>query len=110
MRAQAGQIKAMRDMLHLKFADQAQSETFANAGRSHFALGPDPAALMKLVARHAKAGASLTPQGVLRWPLSSGKTEDVLRETRDLLTALEMTKPDPAADGRVQKVEEAVLQ
>ena len=42
MRAQAGQIKAMRDMLHLKFADQAQSESFANAGRSHFALGPRP--------------------------------------------------------------------
>ena len=105
MRAQAGQMKAMRDMLHLKFADQAQSESFANAGRSHFTLGPDPAALIKLVARHAKTGASLTPQGVLRWPLSSGRTEDVLRETRELLSALEQTMPEPAAvqsDGAAQ--------
>lgn len=110
MRAQAGQIKAMRDMLHLKFADQAQSETFANAGRSHFALGPDPGALMKLVARHAKSGASLTPQGVLRWPLSSGKTEDVLRETRDLLSALELTRPEKGAAQSPEASKDAVLQ
>ncbi len=97
MRAQAGQIKAMRDMLHLKFVDQAANESFANAGRSHFALGPDPAALMKLVSRHAKSGASLTPQGVLRWPLSGSKAEDVLRETRDLLAALELARPAVAA-------------
>lgn len=48
-------------------------------------------ALMKLVGRNAKDGAQLTPQGVLRWPLSSAKAEDVIRETRDLLAALELS-------------------
>ncbi len=91
MHAQAGQIKTMRDMLHLKFIDRSAAESFANPGRSHARLGPDPAALMKLIQRHAKSGAALSPQGVLRWPLSSSKAEDVLRETRDLLAALELT-------------------
>ena len=90
LRAQAGQIKTMRDMLHLRFVDTSAAESFANPGRSY--TGPDPAALMKLVSRHAKAGAALTPQGVLRWPLTSSKAEDVLRETRDLLAALDLTR------------------
>ena len=90
LRSQAGQIKAMRDMLHLKFVDAAHSDTFANSGRPY--TGPDAAALMKLVSRNAKIGASLTPQGVLRWPLASSRAEDVLRETRDLLHLLEMMR------------------
>jgi transcription-repair coupling factor (superfamily II helicase) len=45
--------------------------------------------LMKLVARNAKAGAQLTPQGVLRWPLSGSAADVVLRETRELLEMLE---------------------
>ena len=90
LRAQAGQIKTMRDMLHIKFIDSSASESFANPGRSY--TGPDPAALMKLVAHQAKNGAALSPQGILRWPLTSTKAEDVLRETRDLLAALELTR------------------
>ena len=92
MLAQAGKIKSMRDMLFLKFADTSASDTFANPGKSQHGMGPDPAALMKLVARHAKSGAQFTPQGVLRWPLASSKSEDVLRETRDLLEALDLTR------------------
>ena len=45
---------------------------------------------MKLVSRNAKLGAQLTPQGVLRWPLSSAQAEDVIRETRDLLAGLDV--------------------
>ena len=96
MRAQAGQIKTMRDMLHIKFNDAVHSDTFANTGRAHAALGPDPAALMKLVSRNAKDGAAFAPNGTLRWPLTSAKAEDVLRETRDLLEALDVTRSVPA--------------
>lgn len=48
----------------------------------------DPGELMKLVARYAKRGAQFSPQGVLRWPLTSAKSEDVLAETRSLLEQL----------------------
>jgi transcription-repair coupling factor (superfamily II helicase) len=44
---------------------------------------------MKLVARNAKRGAQFTPQGILRWPISSAKAEEVLAETRALLDSLE---------------------
>ena len=37
----------------------------------------DPGVLMKLVSRNTKRGAQFTPQGVLRWPLTSAKAEDV---------------------------------
>jgi len=43
---------------------------------------------MKLVSRNAKRGAQFTPQGVLRWPLTSAKAEDVITETRMLLASL----------------------
>jgi transcription-repair coupling factor (superfamily II helicase) len=46
---------------------------------------------MKLVARNAKRGAQFTPQGILRWPLTTAKAEDVLAETRALLDSLEHT-------------------
>ena len=67
--------KVMREMLHLRFDQKAKI---------------DPAALMKLVARNAKKGALFTPQGVLRWPLTSSKAVDVLNETK---AVLEMVTP-----------------
>ncbi len=88
MLAQAGKIKSMRDMLFLRFADTSASDTFSNPGRSRHGMGTDPDTLLKLVSRHSKNGASFTPEGVLRWPLTSPKAEDVLRETRDLLERL----------------------
>ena len=91
--AQAGKIKAMRDMLHMKFIDRSGDESFANAGASRGRMGVDPGLLMKLVSRNAKNGAQFTPQGVLRWPLSSSKAEDVLRETRALLDSLDGERP-----------------
>ena len=87
--AKAGQMKTMRDMLFLSFSDKLHAAPAA--------LGDEPGkgvnvgALMRLVGRNAKDGAQLTPQGVLRWPLTSAKAEDVIRETRDLLAALELS-------------------
>ncbi len=90
---QAGKIKAMRDMLHIKFVDRSADESFANAGASRGKMGVDPGMLMKLVSRNAKNGAQFTPQGVLRWPLTSAKAEDVLAETRALLDSLDGERP-----------------
>ncbi len=83
--AKAGQMKAMRDMLFLSFSEKLHAAP-AEPGK-----GINVGALMKLVGRNAKDGAQLTPQGVLRWPLTSAKAEDVIRETRDLLAALELS-------------------
>ncbi len=83
--AKAGQMKAMRDMLFLSFSEKLHAAP-AEPGK-----GVNVGALMKLVGRNAKDGAQLTPQGVLRWPLTSAKAEDVIRETRDLLAALELS-------------------
>jgi transcription-repair coupling factor (superfamily II helicase) len=76
-------VKAFVEMLHIKFAEPGGETTNVNA--------VDPGVLMKLVSRNTKRGAQFTPQGVLRWPLTSAKAEDVLRETRELLEALDPT-------------------
>src|SRR5580698_3921031 len=79
-------IKAFVEMLHVKFAA-------VNAGPDELAHAAiNPAMLMKLVSRNAKRGAQFTPQGTLRWPLSSAKAEDVLAETRALLDSLDPAK------------------
>ncbi len=91
--AQAGKIKAMQDMLHIRFVDRSAEESFANAGASRGKMGVDPGMLMKIVSRNAKNGAQFTPQGVLRWPLSSSKAEDVLAESRALLDSLDVERP-----------------
>ena len=82
--SKAGQMKSMRDMLYVTFSDKLHSAP-AEPGK-----GVNVGSLMKLVSRNAKLGAQLTPQGVLRWPLSSAQAEDVLRETRDLLSGLDV--------------------
>ena len=48
----------------------------------------DPQQLMRLVARNAKRGAQFTPQGVLKYPLSSARPDEVLLEIRELLANL----------------------
>ena len=77
-------IKQFVEMLHLRFA-VPDSTTSADLAHSQI----DPGQLMKLVARSAKRGAQFTAQGILRWPLTSAKAEEVLAETRALLDALE---------------------
>jgi transcription-repair coupling factor (superfamily II helicase) len=48
----------------------------------------DPQHLMQLVARNAKRGAQFTPQGVLKYPLSTARPDEVLLEIRELLANL----------------------
>jgi len=86
-----GKTKIFVEMLHIKFAERQSGGAPATAPgvaptRNR---GIDPGILMKLVSRNAKKGAQFTPQGVLRWPLSSSKAEDVLAETRALLDSLD---------------------
>jgi transcription-repair coupling factor (superfamily II helicase) len=75
-------LKTFVEMLHLKFAERD--------GDASNATAIDPGVLMKLVSRNTKRGAQFSPQGVLRWPLTSSKADDVLRETRGLFESLDV--------------------
>jgi transcription-repair coupling factor (superfamily II helicase) len=81
--SQAGRMKPMRDMLFVTFSERLHAAP-VESGK-----GINVGALMKLVSRNAKNGAQLTPQGVLRWPLSGSGAETVLSETREILAALQ---------------------
>jgi transcription-repair coupling factor (superfamily II helicase) len=85
------QQKGFIEMLNVKFVEKQAGGAPATApGVTPVKeRGVEPGVLMRLVSRNAKRGAQFTPQGVLRWPLSSAKAEDVLAETRALLDALE---------------------
>jgi transcription-repair coupling factor (superfamily II helicase) len=67
------QVDRKRDQLHIRFTETA---------------AVDPGRLMKLVAKNAKRGAQFTPQGVLRFPLTATKPEEILSEVRALLEEL----------------------
>jgi transcription-repair coupling factor (superfamily II helicase) len=77
-------VKTFVEMLHLKFAER-DSETPNTTTVA-------PGILMKMVSRNTKRGAQFTPQGVLRWPITSARAADVLRETRELLESLDTSK------------------
>ena len=78
-------LKQFVEMLHIRFGADAADST----QQSEMGNGPvDPATMMRLVARNSKRGAQFTPQGVLRWPLTSARAADVLSETRALLESL----------------------
>jgi transcription-repair coupling factor (superfamily II helicase) len=77
-------LKQFVEMLHIRFAAEAADSSQQQMGGDHV----DPATIMRLVARNAKRGAQFTPQGVLRWPVTSAKAADVLSETRALLESL----------------------
>jgi transcription-repair coupling factor (superfamily II helicase) len=85
--AQAGKMKTMREMLYVTFSEKLHAAP-AEQGK-----GINAGLLMKLVARNAKNGAQFTPQGVLKWPLSSAQSDIVLAETRELLAALDTGQP-----------------
>jgi transcription-repair coupling factor (superfamily II helicase) len=67
------QIDRKRAELHIRFAENAAI---------------DPQVLMRLVSRNAKRGAQFTPQGVLKYPLSAARPDEVLLEIRDLINML----------------------
>jgi len=48
----------------------------------------DPQHLMRLVARNAKRGAQFTPQGLLKYPLSATRSDEVLLEIHELIADL----------------------
>jgi len=79
---ESNKVKTFVEMLHIKFAER-------DGATSGSAI--DPGVLMKLVSRNTKRGAQFTPQGLLRWPLTSARAEDVLSETRTLLESLDTT-------------------
>jgi transcription-repair coupling factor (superfamily II helicase) len=79
--------KVFVEMLHIRFA-AAAADTSQQGSASLAHASVDPAAMMKLVSRNSKRGAQFTPQGVLRWPLTSAKAQNVLAETRTLLESL----------------------
>ena len=70
------QIDRRRAELQIRFTENAQV---------------DPQHLMQLVARNAKRGAQFTPQGVLKYPLSSARPDEVLLEIHELLANLAPT-------------------
>lgn len=74
----------MREMLYVTFSDKLHAAPAVEG------TGISAGMLMKLVARNAKNGAQFTPQGVLKWPLSSAQADVVLTETRELLAALDV--------------------
>jgi len=80
---QAGAMKPMREMLYVTFSEKLHAAPAADG------KGINAGLLMKLVAKNAKNGAQFTPQGMLKWPLSSAQAEAVLAETRELLDMLE---------------------
>ena len=80
--AKAGVMKPMREMLYVTFSEKLHAAP-AEEGK-----GINAGMLMKLVAKNAKNGAQFTPQGVLKWPLTSAQSDIVLTETRELLELL----------------------
>jgi transcription-repair coupling factor (superfamily II helicase) len=82
--AQAGKMRPMREMLYVTFSEKLHAAP-AIEGK-----GINAGMLMKLVAKNAKNGAQFTPQGVLKWPLTSAQADVVLKETRELLAALDV--------------------
>jgi len=85
--AKPAAAKVFVEMLHIRFA-AAAADTSQQGSTSLARTAVDPGMMMKLVSRNAKRGAQFTPQGVLRWPLTSAKADDVLAETRALLESL----------------------
>ncbi len=81
--AQAGVLQPMREMLYITFSEKL------HAAPQPDGVGINVGMLMKLVARQARQGAQLTPQGTLRWPLSGAQAEVVLAETLELLERLQ---------------------
>jgi transcription-repair coupling factor (superfamily II helicase) len=71
------QVDRKRSELHIRFMENAAI---------------DPQQLMRLVARNAKRGAQFTPQGLLKYPLTATRSDEVLLEIHELLANL---APEP---------------
>ena len=72
------QMDRKRDLLHLRFTEKA---------------AVDPERLMRLVARNARKGAQFTPQGILKYPLTSAAATNpmqLMAEARALLDGIQL--------------------
>ena len=67
------QVDRKRSELQIRFMENAAIE---------------PQTLMRLVARNAKRGAQFTPQGLLKYPLTATRSDEVLLEIHELLANL----------------------
>ncbi len=70
------QIDRKRGELQIRFTENAAVE---------------PQQLMRLVAKNAKRGAQFTPQGLLKYPLTASRSDEVLLEIHELLAGLAAT-------------------
>jgi len=69
------QLDRKREMLHLKFTETA---------------AVDPNRLMRLVAKAQRRGAQFTPQGILKYPLTSTEPSAMMAEARTLLDNIQL--------------------
>lgn len=74
-RVGVAQLDRKREMLHLKFTETA---------------AVDPNRLMRLVAKAQRRGAQFTPQGILKYPLTSTEPSAMMAEARTLLDNIQL--------------------
>ena len=67
------QIDRKRNEVHLRFTEKSIV---------------DPQRLMQLVARNTKRGAQFTPQGILKFPMTAAKPDELLLEMQELIENL----------------------
>ena len=72
-------VDRKRAELHIRFTEKAAVE---------------PQTLMRMVARNAKRGAQFTPQGLLKYPLTAARPDEILLEIRELLADLAPEPPN----------------
>jgi transcription-repair coupling factor (superfamily II helicase) len=82
---EAGRIRLECERLGIAQIDRKRNEVQVRFSENAMV---DPQQLMKLVARNAKRGAQFTPQGLLKYPLTSTRPDEVLLEIQELVENL----------------------
>ena len=82
---EAGLIRLECERLGLAQIDRKRSEVQIRFMEN---AAVDPLHLMRLVARNAKRGAQFTPQGLLKYPLTATRPDEVLLEIHELISNL----------------------
>jgi len=82
---EAGRIRLECERLGIAQIDRKRNEVQVRFSENAMV---DPQQLMKLVARNAKRGAQFTPQGLLKYPLTSTRSDEVLLEIQELVENL----------------------
>ena len=82
---EAGRIRLECERLGIAQIDRKRNEVQMRFSEKALV---DPQQLMKLVAKNAKRGAQFTPQGLLKFPLSATRSDEVLLEIQELVENL----------------------